>query len=342
VVETGLRLEGLSKGYGTVRAVAGVSLALAPGETLALLGPSGCGKSTLLRLIAGLETADRGAVRLDGRDISRQPPQRRGFGMVFQDYALFPHLSVAGNVAYGLVEKGWPKAERRARVEELLALVGLRGLGGRRAHELSGGEQQRVALARALAPRPALLLLDEPLSNLDLSLREALKEELKSLLSGLDISAVYVTHDQGEAFALADRIAVMRAGRIQRLEEAGALYGRPGTTWVARFLGHRNLYPSAVLGDLAAAGAPVTLLRSDLIRLGAGAEASHEAEVLECRRNGALFELSLKLDRPSVTLHWSGFARELPSAPAPGDRLRLSVPQEAAVGLLEDALADET
>ena len=198
-----LRLEGLSKRYDDIQAVDGVSLELRPGETLALLGPSGCGKSTLLRLIAGLEDVDAGRIFLDGEEVTKRSPQNRGFGMVFQDYALFPHLNVENNIAYGLVEKGWHKEERRERVDNLLQLVGLEGLNRRRIEALSGGQQQRVALARALAPRPSLLLLDEPLSNLDLALREDLKGQLKDLLSNLELSAIYVTHDQDEAFTLA-------------------------------------------------------------------------------------------------------------------------------------------
>lgn len=330
-----LHLEHLSKRYGAQLAVDGVSLTLGAGETLALLGPSGCGKSTLLRLVAGLERPDAGRLTLDGRDLVRVPPQRRGFGMVFQDYALFPHLSVADNVAYGLVEQGWRRAERRARVDELLDLVGLEGYGGRRTFELSGGEQQRVALARALAPRPALLLLDEPLSNLDLALRDALKGELRALLAGLEISAVYVTHDQSEAFTLADTVAVMRAGRLQQTAPAAALYARPATAWVARFLGHRNLFPSARLGPLAAPGAPLTLLRSDLIRLGCGAL---EARVLTLERSGALIDLQLGLEHPRVQLHWEGFERDLPAEVAlrVGSRMRLELPPSAVVGIADE------
>lgn len=325
-----LQLEGLSKRYGAQLAVDGVSLSLEPGETLALLGPSGCGKSTLLRLIAGLEQVDEGRVVLGGRDLSRVSPQRRGFGMVFQDYALFPHLSVADNVAYGLVERGWSRAVRRARVDELLTLVGLTGYGARRSYQLSGGEQQRVALARALAPRPALLLLDEPLSNLDLALRESLKGELKTLLAGLDISAVYVTHDQSEAFSLADTIAVMRAGQIQQVTPSAKLYAQPATSWVARFIGHRNLFPSVQLSSLAAQDAPITLVRSDLIHVGTG---SFAAQVLSYDGNGELVELLLELEHPHVRLHWHGFRRELPGEMSVGSSLTLELLPAAVVGI---------
>ncbi len=326
-----LRLENLAKRYGDVRAVDGVSLTLAAGETLALLGPSGCGKSTLLRLIAGLEGADQGSIRLGDRNITRLPPQRRGFGLVFQDYALFPHLSVEGNIAYGLVEKGWSKEARRARVDELLAQVGLSGYGRRRPFELSGGEQQRVALARALAPRPPLLLLDEPLSNLDLALREELKGQLKTLLDGLEISAIYVTHDQTEAFTLADCIAVMRAGKIEQVAAAGKLFDEPRTVWVASFLGHRNVYPREALGTLAGAlRAPFVLHRADLVYLGRGA---HRAEVAAHEQVGALHELLLTLKDPAIPLRWRGFARDLPCELKVGSSLPIDIPAQAIRGL---------
>ncbi|HHY56000.1 MAG TPA: ABC transporter ATP-binding protein [Chloroflexi bacterium] len=221
----------------------GVSLALAREEILCLLGPSGCGKSTLLRVIAGLETPDRGEVRLNGVAINGLPAHRRGIGLMFQDYALFPHLDVAGNVGYGLRMQGMAAAERRARVDAMLALVNLQGYARRAVDELSGGEQQRVALARTLAPNPALLLLDEPVANLDRLLREELVQELRHILKTLHVTAIFVTHDQEEAFALADRIAVMQAGRIIQVDAPPQLYRRPANTFVAGFLGFRNLLP---------------------------------------------------------------------------------------------------
>src|SRR5690606_12144334 len=224
-----LFLDALSKRYGDVRAVDGVTLSLADGETLALLGPSGCGKSTLLRLTAGLEPPDAGRVVLDGQDVTHLPPQRRRFGMVFQDYALFPHLDVERNVAFGLVERRRPPEERRRRTAELLDLVGLTGLERRRVTELSGGQQQRVALARALAPDPSVLLLDEPLSNLDEALRPALKEGLREILGQLGTHAVYVTHDQTEAFTIADRVGVMREGRVVQVGTREELLERPAS-----------------------------------------------------------------------------------------------------------------
>lgn len=250
-----LTLEQLHKSYGATRAVAGVSLSLATGESLALLGPSGCGKSTLLRLIAGLERADSGRVSFDGVDITALPAQARQFGVVFQDFALFPHLDVAANVGFGLVEQGVERGQRAARVEKLLRLVGLDGYQKRRVHQLSGGQQQRVALARAVAPRPRLLLLDEPLSNLDEALRDELKDEIVSLLDDLGTAAVYVTHDQAEAFTVADRVAVMRAGRIVQIGDREELLERPGDAWTARFLGHENVWEGAEAVSLAAVAA---------------------------------------------------------------------------------------
>ena len=219
----------------------GVSLAVAREEILCLLGPSGCGKSTLLRIVAGLEAADQGSVRFDGAAMDSVPTWRRGFGLMFQDYALFPHLSVAENVGYGLRMAGVPAVPRAARVDELLDLVNLRGYGSRAIDGLSGGEQQRVALARTLAPQPALVMLDEPLANLDRLLREELVQELRSILKQLRVAAIFVTHDQEEAFVLADRIAVMRAGRIEQEDTPAQLYRSPANTFVAGFLGFQNL-----------------------------------------------------------------------------------------------------
>ena len=229
-------------------AVAGVSLDIAPGEVLCLLGPSGCGKTTLLRIIAGLEAADRGIVRADGRDMAGVPPHERDFGMMFQDFALFPHKNVFDNVAFGLRMRRRPTAEIAVRVEAILATVDLAGFGGRAIAQLSGGEQQRVALARALAPGPRLLLLDEPLGALDRALRERLMLDVRAILKRLGMTAVYVTHDQTEAFAVADRLAVMNAGRIEQVGAPPAVYDRPATPFVARFLGFENLLPGVADG----------------------------------------------------------------------------------------------
>jgi iron(III) transport system ATP-binding protein len=236
-----LSLHNISKRYGGVEAVAGVSLEVERGEFFGLLGPSGCGKTTTLRMIAGLETPDGGTINFDGRDITRLAPEGRGFGMVFQNYALFPHLNVFENVAFGLRARRRPAAEVTGRVESALALVRLPGYGRRRVDELSGGQQQRVAIARAISIEPALLLFDEPLSNLDVALREETRGELRELVERLGTTALYVTHDQEEAFAICDRISVMSEGRIMQTGAPRELYERPAQVVVARFLGRNNL-----------------------------------------------------------------------------------------------------
>jgi len=218
-----------------------LSLSLPKGQTLALLGPSGSGKSTVLRLIAGLEHPDSGSIHMDGRELHPLPPEKRRVGMLFQDFALFPHLSVYENIAFGLREAGWPRERLERRVQALLEQTRLTPQAHKLPHLLSGGERQRVALARAMAPNPDLLLLDEPLGALDRRLRETLVLELRALLSGDGPTAIVVTHDQQEAFLLADQVAVMREGRLAQVGPPETLYHRPVDTWVARFLGHRNL-----------------------------------------------------------------------------------------------------
>jgi iron(III) transport system ATP-binding protein len=247
-----LSLNEISKRFGATAAVADVSIAVERGEFFGLLGPSGCGKTTTLRIIAGLESPDTGSVEFDGREITNLPPEKRGFGMVFQNYALFPHLNVFENVAFGLrarggrgssptVSEGVSDNGIRDRVQQALELVQLPGFDARRVDELSGGQQQRVAIARAIAIEPSLLLFDEPLSNLDVALREETRRELRALVKRLNLTAVYVTHDQEEAFALCDRIAVMNQGRVQQVGAPRELYDRPANTIVAGFLGNNNL-----------------------------------------------------------------------------------------------------
>ena len=328
-----LHLQDLHKAYGSIRAVDGVNLDLRPGETLALLGPSGCGKSTLLRLVAGLEPPTRGRIFSGDRDITALPPQRRGFGMVFQDYALFPHLNVEKNVAFGLVEAGWTKETRRARVGELLGLVGLAGYEKRRVFELSGGQQQRVALARSLAPKPALLLLDEPLSNLDATLRDELKRELGRILGELSVSALFVTHDQSEAMTIADRVAVMRSGRLEQVATPADLFAAPASLWVARFLGHTNVFEKERAQGLGLRDplpdASHILLRSDLITLGRG-----DVSATLVRRESAGAAHTLLLELPTgLPFHWTGFTRELPAELGPGDTVKVHIPPQAVLGL---------
>jgi iron(III) transport system ATP-binding protein len=232
---------GVSKRFGAVRAVDDAQLCVERGEFVALLGPSGCGKTTLLRLIAGFEEPDGGEIEVAGRRVAGGtwvPPERRRIGMVFQDYALFPHLTVAENVAFGL-----PRAERKTRVPAVLALVDLCGLGERYPHELSGGQQQRVALARALAPKPELVLLDEPWSNIDPHLRATMRDELARILRGIHVTVVLVTHDREEAFSLADRIALMRDGTVVQEGTPEQVYTAPATRWAAEFVGAGNFLP---------------------------------------------------------------------------------------------------
>jgi thiamine transport system ATP-binding protein len=238
-----LSLDDVRVSFGVTRALDGVSLELKPGERLAVLGPSGSGKSTLLRAVAGLEPLAGGRVLWDGADLAHTPVHKRGFGLMFQDYALFPHRDVAGNVAFGLETHGLPAAQRKDRVNEVLSLVGLPGYGQRRIDQLSGGEQQRVALARALAPTPRLLMLDEPLGALDRALRTRLLDDLAALFKTLGLPIIYVTHDQEEALAVGDRVAVLNGGKLEALMPARDLWLAPPNEFVARFLGMTNIVP---------------------------------------------------------------------------------------------------
>jgi ABC-type Fe3+/spermidine/putrescine transport system ATPase subunit len=269
----GLRVRDVRFAVGAKEILRGVSLDAAPGETVALIGPSGCGKTTLLRVVAGLERPASGTVCMNGEDVTGVPAHRRGFGLMFQEHALFPHMNVGRNIEFGL---------RQAKVpgDELLRSVGLEGFGDRTLEGLSGGERQRVALARTLAPSPRLLMLDEPLGSLDRGLRERLVVELREMLSHLEIPALYVTHDQFEAFAIADRLAIMREGQVVRDGAPADVFANPRTEFVARFLGLENLVrghrnsaglvstPGGVFGPVDAGGTEVTLLlRSEGARL---------------------------------------------------------------------------
>jgi thiamine transport system ATP-binding protein len=240
----GLSVHGVTVRFDTTTALDDFSLEIAPGEIVALLGPSGCGKSTLLRAVAGLQPVDAGVIRWAGEDLARVPVHERGFGLMFQDGQLFVHRDVAGNVAFGLEMARVGRARRQARVADLLAMVGLRGYERRAVGTLSGGEQQRVALARALAPHPRLLLLDEPLSSLDRSLRERLSGELATILRRTGTTALYVTHDHDEAFAVADRIAVMAGGRTLQVDAPARLWQHPATREIAAFLGYETFLPA--------------------------------------------------------------------------------------------------
>ncbi|HIK11078.1 MAG TPA: ABC transporter ATP-binding protein [Oscillatoriaceae cyanobacterium M33_DOE_052] len=249
-----LRLANVTKQYANAKgaAVAEVSLTLEPGEIMALLGPSGCGKTTLLRLMAGFERPDGGTIELAGTTVASAgewvPPERRRLGMVFQEYALFPHLKVADNVGFGLQRVS--KKEAKQRIEEMLSLVGLQGMENRYPHELSGGQRQRVALARALAPAPTLVLLDEPLSNLDLQVRLYLREEIRKILKNTGTTAIFVTHDQEEALAISDRVGVMRHGKIEQLGTPEEIYSEPASRFVAGFVTRANFLPAKRLGQV--------------------------------------------------------------------------------------------
>jgi putative spermidine/putrescine transport system ATP-binding protein len=241
-----IKFDNVEKSFGSFTAVDGISFSATPGETLALLGPSGCGKTTTLRLIAGFEEPDKGAIEISGQSMAGKRPYERNVGLLFQHYALFPHMSVRENVAYGLKHRGWPKAEIGDRVAAMLRLVQLEGLADRRPQQMSGGQQQRVALARVLATEPKLVLLDEPLSALDAKLREELRVELKQILAAVGSTTIVVTHDQDEAMSLADRIIVMNRGRIEQQGIPDDIYSRPASSFVATFIGRTNWFHGTI------------------------------------------------------------------------------------------------
>lgn len=305
-----LRAEGLKVRLGGRLVLDGATFDVVPGETVALLGPSGCGKTTLLRAVAGLQALDGGRVLLDGQNVTHVPPHRRGVGLMFQDQALFPHRDVAGNIAFGLRVAGVPARTIARRVQELLELVGLAGTERRSVETLSGGEQRRVALARALAPSPRLLLLDEPLGSLDRPLQERLLAELAELFERLSLSVVYVTHDVAEAFALGDRVALMREGRIVQAATPDELWARPADEWAARFLG---------LANVEVDGSTARVIRPEAIRVERCAEG--DAIVLRAERSGPVVRLRVR----------EGAGRELEAVvaavdvPAVGERVRLYV-----------------
>jgi putrescine transport system ATP-binding protein len=281
-----VRFEEVSRRFGDTLAVDRLSLDIYPKEFFALLGPSGCGKTTLLRMLAGFERPDAGRILLDGRDIAATPPHRRPVNMMFQSYALFPHLTVAGNVAFGLRQDGMGRADVAARVEEMLALVRLDGLGGRRPDQLSGGQRQRVALARSLAKRPRVLLLDEPMAALDRKLREQTQFELIELQARLGMTFIIVTHDQAEAMTVAHRIAVMDRGRIVQAAPPAEIYEQPRSRWVAEFVGDVNLIDGRVVAvgaeeiDIAGDGGRRYRVAADAARPGSiGVEAGAQVAI---------------------------------------------------------------
>ena len=250
-----VQLVGVTKSFGSHQALAGIDLTVEPGEFIALLGPSGCGKTTALRALSGLESINAGQILIDGTDVAHTPTNKRDIGMVFQSYSLFPHMTALENVEFGLRMRRVEKTERRARAVETLELVGLGHLGERYAHQLSGGQQQRVALARALVTRPRVLLLDEPLSALDAKVRVQLRDEIRRIQTELGITTLFVTHDQEEALAVADRVAVMREGRIEQIGTPEQLYVTPSTPFVADFVGLSNRMPGELANGRVAIGA---------------------------------------------------------------------------------------
>ncbi|MPY67279.1 ABC transporter ATP-binding protein [Deinococcus sp. SDU3-2] len=315
-----LALHHLSKRYGSTVAAEDVSLTVGAGETVALLGPSGCGKSTVLRCVAGLERPDAGRVEIGGRDVTPLPPEARHVGLVFQDYALFPHLSVLGNVTYGPRMRGARRAQAEGRAREALALVGLEALTGRTPAQLSGGQAQRVALARAVATGSPLLLLDEPLSNLDEQLRARLRSDLRALFGQVGAGVLLVTHDQREALALAARVAVMRAGRLVQVGGAAEVFARPATAWVAAFLGHTNV--------LTAPGGLARLVPEGAVRLGKG----NPLPVTAYQPTDTGTEVTVVHPLGTLTLHLS--PRE--AGGIDEGRLRLSVDEGRVLTLPDD------
>jgi putative spermidine/putrescine transport system ATP-binding protein len=300
-----IEFQEVSRVYGEVHAVDRVSLTVQPGEFFAMLGPSGSGKTTCLRLVAGFEAPDAGRVLLDGRNVTDDPPYTRDVNTVFQDYALFPHMSVLENVAYGPRVRGVAKEEWQRRAQEMLQLVQLGGLGDRRPSQLSGGQRQRVSLARALINRPRVLLLDEPLGALDLKLREEMQIELKNLQRRLGITFVFVTHDQGEALSMADRVAVFNRGRIEQLDTPRALYTRPATPFVARFVGSANVVSGELARRLSGRAQPFAV-RAENVKLRDPAAApvagtmSCTGDVADVQYHGAMSRWQVKLETGEV------------------------------------------
>lgn len=343
-----LVIEGVSKSYDATLVLDDLSLALREGEVVSLLGPSGSGKSTLLRCIAGLIPLDRGRILVEGQDVAQLPPYARGFGMMFQQFALFPHRTVAQNIAFGLRMQRWSATTQQARVEEMLALVGLQGYGRRSIFELSGGEQQRVALARSLAPQPRFLMLDEPLGSLDRALRERLSMELREILRRVGLTALYVTHDQEEAFAISDRLILLDQGAIVQEGSAETLYRHPATRFAATFFGHTNQLPvlrvepqsggywqaETALGPLTGIEGPpqpTLLLRPEAAQL-SGSVNRVEGIVTECLFRGGYYRVAVRYG--THTLHWDVAASELPSVEV-GSRLVLFL-EPRAITFLAD------
>jgi len=358
-----VRVQGLARRFGPVTALDGVGFTAPAGELTCLIGPSGCGKTTLLRLIAGLDAPSEGGIEIDGQDVTRLSPAQRGAGMVFQSYALFPNMTVASNIAYGM-KRGLSAQEKAARVDALLETVGLPGLGQRLPGALSGGQQQRVAIARALAPDPKILLLDEPLAALDPQIRERLRGELKSLQHRLGVTTIMVTHDQDEALAIADRIVVMRAGRIEQADPPETVYNLPASAFVAGFVGAANVIPAVVsapgqiqlfgvrslpaaTGDFAIGARVTVCVRPEAVWLDQGEGRGVGARIVSRQFAGATQKLDAILEgvaRGRVSLETPS---DRPAPPIgalvhldfPADRLRLFAGSEEVAFVPQDEVA---
>jgi putative spermidine/putrescine transport system ATP-binding protein len=338
-----LRIEKLVKSFGPTQVVKGVDLSFAKGEFVTLLGPSGCGKTTILRMVAGFEMPTSGSIRVEGQDITGLAPNRRKIGMVFQAYALFPNMNVADNIGFGLKIAGMPRPQREARVEEMLRLIGLPGLGKRYPFELSGGQQQRVALARALAPSPTMLLLDEPLSALDAKIRVSLREQIREIQRELGITTLFVTHDQEEALSISDRIVVLNAGEVEQIGQPHEIYNRPATRFVAGFVGTLNNINALVVNaesrrvrigqtevDLpmlppdARAGSSVALtMRPEALALGGERDVSLLGKVSEVAFLGSVIRLKVDLGSDVVSVDTFNDQRTPP--PAMGSAVRIGI-----------------
>jgi putative spermidine/putrescine transport system ATP-binding protein len=347
-----LRLTHLEKTFGQNRVVKDFTLSVDKGEFISLLGPSGCGKTTVLRMVAGFETPTSGEITIDGQDVTGLKPNGRNIGMMFQAYALFPNLTVAENVAFGLKVKGVPRPEREARVAEMLTLIGLSDLGGRFPFQLSGGQQQRVALARALAPRPRVLLLDEPLSALDAKVRVSLRNEIRAIQQELGITTIFVTHDQEEAMSISDRIVVMNGGIADQVGAPFEIYNRPATRFVANFVGTLNTLDVTVqdpaAGRVSLEGQTLTLpepldlargeqlsiaLRPEALHLGRDhlGEAVLSATITEVHFMGSVIRLSAQMAGAKVSL--DTFNRPDQPPPKPGQAVEITLSGRDAIHL---------